>query len=190
MLSLFALKTSVPSLLNWTCSEKPECPLSVRTCQDPHLSDQIQNQHCRAHQREIGNLLPNNRRQRRTCYALCHILYPVSAAHTSIFRMDSNSTSYAHITTTLSPCAPANTPIYQFLSAMPPQSRSARPHRNTRRIAGLKHSHKAAHYHASPPWVHTSISASTSQIFTRWSSDPLTTRLPSGENATERTRPE
>jgi len=45
--------------------------------------------------REIGNLLPNNRRQRRTYYALCHILYPVSAAHTSIFRMDSNSTSYA-----------------------------------------------------------------------------------------------
>ena len=44
--------------------------------------------------REIGNLLPNNRRQRRTCYALCHILYPVSAALTSIFRMDSNSTSY------------------------------------------------------------------------------------------------
>ena len=38
--------------------------------------------------REIGNLLPNNQRQRRTCYALCHILYPVSAAHTSIFRMD------------------------------------------------------------------------------------------------------
>ena len=37
--------------------------------------------------REIGNLLPNNQRQRRTCYALCHIIYPVSAAHTSIFRM-------------------------------------------------------------------------------------------------------
>jgi len=48
-------------------------------------------------QREIGNLLPNNRRQRRTCYALCPILYPVSAAHTSIFRMDSNSTSYTCI---------------------------------------------------------------------------------------------
>ncbi|KAJ1480880.1 hypothetical protein T484DRAFT_1955699, partial [Baffinella frigidus] len=32
-------------------------------------------------------------RQRRTCYALCHLLYPVSAAHTSIFRMDSNSNS-------------------------------------------------------------------------------------------------
>jgi len=47
-----------------------------------------------AGRREIGNLLPNNQRQRRTCYALCHILYPVSAAHTSIFRMDSNSTSY------------------------------------------------------------------------------------------------
>ena len=47
-----------------------------------------------SYEREIGNLLPNNRRQRRTCYALCHILYPVSAAHTSIFRMDSNSTSY------------------------------------------------------------------------------------------------
>jgi hypothetical protein len=45
--------------------------------------------------REMGNLLPNNRRQRRTCYALCHLLYPVSAAQTSIFRMDSNSTSYA-----------------------------------------------------------------------------------------------
>jgi len=28
---------------------------------------------------EIGNLLPNNQRQRRTCYALCHILYHVSA---------------------------------------------------------------------------------------------------------------
>ena len=49
---------------------------------------------CEFTQKEIGNLLPNNRRQRRTCYALCHILYPVSAAHTSIFRMDSNSTSY------------------------------------------------------------------------------------------------
>ena len=45
-------------------------------------------------QREIGNLLPNNRRQRRTCYALCHILYPLSAAQTCIFRMDSNSTSF------------------------------------------------------------------------------------------------
>ena len=44
--------------------------------------------------REIGNLLPNNQHQRRTCYASCHILYPVSAAHTSIFQMDSNSTSY------------------------------------------------------------------------------------------------
>jgi hypothetical protein len=46
---------------------------------------------------EIGNLLPNNRRQRRTCYALCHLLYPVSAAQTSIFRMDSNSTSYLRV---------------------------------------------------------------------------------------------
>ena len=43
--------------------------------------------------REIGILLPNNQRQRRTCYALCHTLYLVSAAHTSILRMDSNSTS-------------------------------------------------------------------------------------------------
>ena len=50
--------------------------------------------HLQERNREIGNLLPNNRRQRRTCYALFHILYPVSAAHTSIFRMDSNSTSY------------------------------------------------------------------------------------------------
>jgi hypothetical protein len=49
----------------------------------------------RALSAEMGKLLPNNRRQRRTCYALCHILYPVSAAHTSIFRMDSNSTSYS-----------------------------------------------------------------------------------------------
>ena len=44
--------------------------------------------------REIGNLLPNNQRQRRTCYALCHILYPVSAALASFFRMDSISTSF------------------------------------------------------------------------------------------------
>ena len=29
----------------------------------------------------------------RTCYAVCHILYPVSVAHTSILRMDSNPTS-------------------------------------------------------------------------------------------------
>ena len=48
---------------------------------------------------EIGNLLPNNRRQRRTCYALCHLLYPVSAAQTSIFRMDSNSISYEWLST-------------------------------------------------------------------------------------------
>ena len=40
-------------------------------------------------QKEIDNLLPNN----RTSYALRHILYPVPAAYTSIFRMDSNSTS-------------------------------------------------------------------------------------------------
>ena len=43
---------------------------------------------------EIGNLLPNNQRQCRPCYALCHILFPVSAAHVNIFRMGSNSTSY------------------------------------------------------------------------------------------------
>ena len=49
--------------------------------------------HNRRRNREIENLLQNSQRQRRTCYALCHILYPVSAAHTSIFRMDSNSTS-------------------------------------------------------------------------------------------------
>ena len=49
--------------------------------------------------REIGNLLPNEQRQRRTCYASCHILYPVSAAHTSIFQMDSNSTSRGRVIT-------------------------------------------------------------------------------------------
>jgi len=59
--------------------------------------------------REIGNLLPNNRRQRRTCYALCHILYPVSAALTSIFRMDSNSTSYCGGLHAVEPAAARNT---------------------------------------------------------------------------------
>ena len=44
--------------------------------------------------REIGNVLPEKLRQRRICYAFCHVLYPVSAAHTSIFRMDSKPTSY------------------------------------------------------------------------------------------------
>ena len=44
--------------------------------------------------REIGTVLPTKRRQHRTCYALCHKLYPVSAAHISIFLMDSNSTSF------------------------------------------------------------------------------------------------
>ena len=43
---------------------------------------------------DIVNLLPGNQRQRRTCYALYHILYPVWAAHMSIFWMDLNSTSY------------------------------------------------------------------------------------------------
>ena len=38
--------------------------------------------------------MPNNQRQRRTCYASCYILYPVSAAHTSFLRMDSKTTSY------------------------------------------------------------------------------------------------
>ena len=41
--------------------------------------------------REISSLLPNNQHQRRTCYALCNILYPVPAR---IFWMDANSTSY------------------------------------------------------------------------------------------------
>ena len=48
--------------------------------------------HTCEHYREIDDLLPNNQRQRRTCYALRHTLYPVSAAHMSNFRMDSNST--------------------------------------------------------------------------------------------------
>jgi len=43
---------------------------------------------------EIASLLPDNQRQRHTCYALCHIWYSVPSAHASIFRMDSNSTSY------------------------------------------------------------------------------------------------
>ena len=41
--------------------------------------------------RKVGDVLPNNQRQRRTCaschilyHALCHILYPVPAAHTVI----------------------------------------------------------------------------------------------------------
>ena len=49
--------------------------------------------HRACHMAEIGNLLPSNQRQRRTCYALCHILYPVSAAFASFFWMDSISSS-------------------------------------------------------------------------------------------------
>ena len=71
--------------------------------------------------REIGNLLPNNQRQRRTCYALCHILYPVSAAHTSIFRMDSNSTSYHCMYASLS----------RLAAAPPPSEPSASPSGDT-----------------------------------------------------------
>ena len=44
---------------------------------------------------EIGFSLPNNQSQRRACYALCHMLYPVLAAHTSISWVDSNTTSYS-----------------------------------------------------------------------------------------------
>ena len=43
---------------------------------------------------EIGDLLPSNQRQRRTCYALCHILHPVSAACTGFLRIYSDCTSY------------------------------------------------------------------------------------------------
>ena len=39
--------------------------------------------------RQIVDLLPNSQRQHRTCYVLCHRMFSVSAAHTSIFRMDS-----------------------------------------------------------------------------------------------------
>jgi len=49
---------------------------------------------CVLTEKEIGNLFPNNHGQRRTCYALCHILDPVSAAHMSISRKDLNSISY------------------------------------------------------------------------------------------------
>jgi len=81
---------------------------------------------------EIGNLLPNNRRQRRTCYALCHILYPVSAAHTSIFRMDSNSTSYheqeldawATSTAGIAPPQGPTLPLSMPSSIPPPSGRS------------------------------------------------------------------
>ena len=45
------------------------------------------------HIKENGDLLPNSQRQRRTCYALCYILYPVAAAHTNLVRMDSSPTS-------------------------------------------------------------------------------------------------
>ena len=64
--------------------------LGIRVCQGPVWC------------REIGNLLPNIQRQRCTCYALCLILYPVSAAPTSIFRMDSNSTFYSSVVGVLS----------------------------------------------------------------------------------------
>ena len=73
--------------------------------------------HCH---RKIGKSLPNNQRQRRTCYELCHILYPVSAAHTSIFRMDSNSTSYRIITQGSCKLCPEHVnlnPVHFFLLA-------------------------------------------------------------------------
>ena len=44
--------------------------------------------------KEIGKILPNNQRQRRTCYALCRTLCTVSAAYMSFFLMNSNSTCY------------------------------------------------------------------------------------------------
>ena len=69
--------------------------------------------------------MPNNQRQRRTCYALCHILYPVSAAHTSIFRMDSNSTSYPcpHDTRHRLPVWPS--PLLKFVEKPPPALQEA-----------------------------------------------------------------
>ena len=59
--------------------------------------------------REIGILLPNNRRRHRTLhiqkdvlpYVLCKLLYPVSVAFASIFRMDLFSTSYPNLQTSL-----------------------------------------------------------------------------------------
>jgi len=78
------------------------------------------------HSREIGNLLPNIQRQRCTCYALCHILYPVSAALTSIFRMDSNSTSYSfllflpHSPRRSRRSCPFTPPLVSFFLVLPP----------------------------------------------------------------------
>jgi len=91
--------------------------------------------------REIGNSLPSNQRQRRTCYALCHILYPVSAAHTSIFRMDSNSTSYWGRRMSMTPAAisspyaltPNTVELIPTLGALPPPRRvrpGPGPHRS------------------------------------------------------------
>ena len=53
--------------------------------------------------KEIGNLLPNNRRQRCTCYALCNILYPVSAALTC-----SHSTLKCGVAPSISPDGSSN----------------------------------------------------------------------------------
>ena len=55
--------------------------------------------------RNIGILLPKNQRQHRNLdikknvlpCTLCYLLSPVSAALASIFRMDSNSTSYLYV---------------------------------------------------------------------------------------------
>jgi len=69
------------------CEDRYSCQHGLTPCMPRNLLR-------RPLAREIGNSLPNIQRQRCTCYALCHILYSVSAALTSIFRMDSNSTSY------------------------------------------------------------------------------------------------
>ena len=57
-------------------------------------------------------LLPTNQHQCRT-FALCYVLYPVSAALTSSFWMDSFCTSYNRIKTRSNRIKPAQTKLNQ-----------------------------------------------------------------------------
>ena len=104
--------------------------------------------HRACHMAEIGNLLPSNQRQRRTCYALCHILYPVSAAFASFFWMDSISTSFtfsfglrnrAHFL----PPRPVDSTAYLTPPSWASMARANLVHRSSRQAAVLGEGHAA-----------------------------------------------
>ena len=75
--------------LTWPCCLRKR--ISCLSAPPEPCSSRLAPSRCLAScQREIGNSLPNNQRQRRTCYALCHILNVIHIVpHTATYHQPS-----------------------------------------------------------------------------------------------------